>query len=301
MIRLVHISDIHVSAPELDWQLRDYVGKRIAGYINHRYLGRRFRFRHAERVLRILFDELRARKPDRVIFSGDATALGFESELRKACELLGVHDEEMPPGLAVPGNHDYATRFAAASGLFERYFSRWQTGERVCTEIYPFAQRAGDCWLIGLNSSSGNRWPWDASGRAGPAQVERLRRLLAHLDEGPRILITHYPICLANGRKENPWRSLRDLKSLMRVAIDGGVNLWLHGHRHKGYFLPSSKHAPFPVICAGSSTQTGIWSYCEYELDSYTCRATRRVFNKRSGRFENVQTFEVPLANMAIS
>lgn len=294
-MRLAHLSDIHVSAGRLEWQVRDFLNKRIAGWINHRCLGRRFRFRHGERVLRSLARDLRERQPDHMIFSGDATALGFESELRLACDLIGVNDSASPSGIAVPGNHDYATRSAAASGLFERHFASWQHGERINNATYPFAQRVGDFWLIGVNSSTGNRWAWDATGRVGLQQTERLRELLDRLDDAPRILITHYPVCRPSGRKEIPWRSLRDMKRTVNAAMDGGIGLWLHGHRHKGYHLPSSRHAPFPVVCAGSATQTRIWSYCEYTLDGHRCRCSRRSFDPRLGHFYERETFELSL------
>jgi 3',5'-cyclic AMP phosphodiesterase CpdA len=293
--RLAHLSDIHVTAPQLEWQIRDYLNKRMAGWINHRWLGRRYRFRHGERVLRSLMRDLAERRPNHIVFTGDATALGFEAELRFACDLIGVKDSAAPSGMAVPGNHDYATRSAAASGLFERHFARWQTGIRVDEAAYPFAQRIGDYWLIGVNSSTGNRWVWDASGRVGSHQTERLRALLAQLDDAPRILATHYPVCRPTGRKEIAWRSLRDMKRTVSAAIDGGVGLWLHGHRHKGYHLPISKHAPFPVVCAGSATQTRIWSYCEYTLDGYRCRCSRRAFDPRTGTYYERESFEFRL------
>src|SRR5947209_5878862 len=131
MIYLAHLSDIHITVPRLEWRLRDWFTKRWPGWVNFRWLGRRFRFRLADEILRALAAELCRRKPDRVLFSGDATAMGFESEFRKATDLLRVSDPEGPPGLAVPGNHDYYTRGVAASGLFERYFGPWQQGERV--------------------------------------------------------------------------------------------------------------------------------------------------------------------------
>jgi 3',5'-cyclic AMP phosphodiesterase CpdA len=295
MIRLAHLSDIHVTAPQLEWRMQDYLDKRIAGWINYRWLGRRFRFRHGVRVLQSLARDLRERQSNHVIFSGDATALGFESELRMSVDLLGVEKEDMPTGMAVPGNHDYATRRAASSGLFEKLFSRWQQGERVDNAIYPFAQRVGDYWLIGVNSSTGNRWAWDASGRVGQQQTERLRYLLNKLDDAPRILVTHYPVCKESGRKELPMRSLRDMKKIVGAAIEGGVNLWLHGHRHRGYHLTKSRHAPFPVICAGSATQTRIWTYCDYTLDGHRCVCSRRRFDPRTGHFTEMERFEVSL------
>src|SRR5262249_47389729 len=159
---------------------------------------------------------------------------------------------------------DYATRAAASSGLFEQYFGRWQQGERVDDHTYPFAQQAGAFWLVAVNSSTGNRWAWDACGTVGQLQTDRLRRLLAKLPPGPRILVTHYPVCLATGKMEKRFRRLKDLDNFMNVAVEGKVVLWLHGHRHKGYYLTESKYAPFPVVCAGSATQSKLWSYCEY-------------------------------------
>src|SRR5262245_60423600 len=227
MIRLAHLSDIHITATPLGWQWRDWFSKRYPGWVNFRWLGRRFRFRQADEVLAVLMANLRRRNPDRVVFSGDATALAFEPEFRRAAELLGVSDDGRLPGLAVPGNHDYYTRAVEASGLFERYFAPWQTGERIDDAVYPFAQQVGHVWLIGVNSCTGNRWPWDAGGSVGPAQLKRLDTLLARLDPGPRILVTHYPVRLASGKPERRSHGLRDVADLVTVAVRGGVCLWL--------------------------------------------------------------------------
>src|SRR5262245_25443200 len=115
-IRLAHFSDVHVHAPACAWRLEDWLSKRLTAWVNLRLLGRGFRFRRHEEVLAALRAELGERRPDRLVFSGDATALGFGEEVARAAALLGV--EELP-GLAVPGNHDYCTRSAMRSGQFE--------------------------------------------------------------------------------------------------------------------------------------------------------------------------------------
>src|SRR5436309_8219339 len=107
MIRLAHLSDLHITATPLGWQWRDWFTKRYLGWINFRWLGRGFRFRQAEEVLQILMADLRQRGVDRVVFSGDATGLGYETEFRRAADLLGLTQATVLPGLAVPGNHDY--------------------------------------------------------------------------------------------------------------------------------------------------------------------------------------------------
>jgi 3',5'-cyclic AMP phosphodiesterase CpdA len=264
------------------------------GWVNFALLGRGFRFRHADEVLRTLTAELRRRRPDRVLFSGDATALGFEPELRKAAELLGVGDPDLP-GLAVPGNHDYYTRPCENSGRFEKHFAPWQTGVHVDGAVYPFAQQVGHVWVIGLNTATGNRWPWDAGGGVRADQLDRFARLLGQLPPGPRVVVTHFPVCLADGKSERKSHGLRGLQDVVKVAAEGGVSLWVHGHRHHPYFLPAPPQAPFPVVCAGSATQAGLWSYTEYRIEGDRCEVLRRCYDPRARRFEDAEAFEVTL------
>ncbi len=294
-VRLAHFSDVHVTARPLGWRRADWLGKRVPAWLNLRVLGRGWRFRHADAVLAALADELRQRRPDHVVFSGDATALGFESELARAAALLGLHAGEPLPGLAMPGNHDYCTAGAVASGHFERHFAPWQLGERVEGEVYPFAQRVGPAWLVGVNTSTANRWPWDASGAVARDELERLERLLGRLEGGPRILVTHYPVCKASGRHERRSHALRNLADLVAVAERGGVALWLHGHRHDAYHHAQPTQAPFPVICAGSATQNGLWSYGEYTLQGGWLYGVRRVYDPAVRRFRDGGAFEIPL------
>src|SRR5262249_53188726 len=106
-VHLAHLSDVHITTSPLGRQPRDWVTKRVPGYINLRWLGRRRRFRSAAEVLAALVSDIRRRRPDHVIFSGDATNLGFEAEFARAAALLGLGGDDPLPGLAVPGNHDY--------------------------------------------------------------------------------------------------------------------------------------------------------------------------------------------------
>ena len=292
-IRLAHISDPHLTTTGLDWRWRDWLSKRAFTWLNLHAFGRGKQFAQADRVLERLGAELASRNYDRVIFTGDASALGFDAEFRHTARLLGV---DRLPGLAVPGNHDYCTRAAAASGGFERCFAHWQQGERTSQETYPFGQRVGDVWLVAVNSCKGNRWFWDASGRTGSGQLERLRRLLSDLSPGPRILVTHYPVCIADGRREGIAHGLLDVRRTIDVAAAGGVVLWLHGHRHSFYWFQRPKFAPFPVICAGSATQNALWSYGEYVVDGDHLLGTKRVFDPLTDAFRDADRFELTLA-----
>src|SRR5262249_21702952 len=101
---LAHFSDVHLTVRRLGWLLRDLASKRVTGWFNLRALGRGKRFAHAETVARATVADFRARRPDTLVFSGDATALGFASEVAHAARALHVGDAELPPGFAVPGN-----------------------------------------------------------------------------------------------------------------------------------------------------------------------------------------------------
>jgi 3',5'-cyclic AMP phosphodiesterase CpdA len=295
MVRLAHFSDVHLTSRPLGWKPRDLFGKRVSGWVNVALLGRGRRFQHANAVVESLLREFRERPFDHLVFSGDATTMAFENEMAEAARRLGVGDESLPPVTAVPGNHDLYTVRAFHTQSFEKAFAPWQMGERVDEHTYPFARKVGHVWLIALNTAAANFWPWDASGRVGSAQLERLRRLAVKLDPGPRVVVSHYPLLTKHRKPEPRWHRLRDWRHARDVAAECGVSLWLHGHKHRWYFLPAGEEQPFPSICVGSSAQTNRWGYHEYAIDGWTLSAVRRVYNPATGAFAESETFELEL------
>lgn len=294
-VKLAHFSDIHLTARPLGWRARDAFNKRTAGWVNVKVLGRGKRFEHANDVTAALRAEFASRAFDQLVFSGDATALGFPSEMREAAARLGVTDPTQPPGIAVPGNHDLYLKRSVRDRLFEESFAPWQHGQRVRADAYPFARKVGHVWLIALNSAKPNFLFWDASGRVGAAQLQRLRELCATLDAGPRIVVSHYPLLMENHQPEPRWHRLRDWRAARDTAADCGVNLWLHGHRHRWYVLPRAANLPFSTICTGSSTQTKRWGYHDYTIDGHHLKGVRRVYDLPSGAFVDDDVFEFDL------
>lgn len=291
MLRLVHFSDIHLFQAQARWKARDYLSKRMTGYVNSRYLPRSKGFKQAAQVLRQLVQDAYARQPDLVIFSGDATTLGVEEEFALATEILQVGSAGTPPALAVPGNHDYYTTHSVKHGLFERHFAPWQQGERIDQNIYPFAQIVGNLYVVGVNSCQWNRWSWDSTGRVGIDQLLRLEALLSSEAARSRIkiLVTHYPLALADGGPERRHRRLRDLHDLLTVSTKYGVRLWLHGHRHQAYMVQAQADRPVVALCVGSGTMHDHWSYGEYLFNDTDLIVKQYSYQPATSRFALTQ------------
>lgn len=296
MIRLAHFSDVHLTTPSLGWKVRDFFGKRASGWVNVAVLGRGHRFRHANAVVEALRREFHERPFDHLVFSGDATTMAFETEMTEAAHRLGVWDATLPPCIAVPGNHDLYTFGSVRRRVFEFAFSAWQQGERADPDhTYPFARKVGHVWLIALNSATANLFPWDATGKVGEAQLARLRKLCATLDDGPRVIVSHYPLLTRAGKPEARWHRLKDWRHVRDAAAECGISLWLHGHKHAWYVLPAGASLPFHSVNVGSSAQTKLWGYHEYTIDGWALAGLRRVYDPETGRFADRETFELNL------
>lgn len=296
MVRLAHFSDVHLTCRPLGWEPRDLFGKRATGWVNVAFLGRGRRFQHANRVVDALLRDFRTRPLDHLVFSGDATTMAFETEMFESARRLGVDDAILPPCIAVPGNHDLYTFAASRRRTFEAAFTPWQHGHRIDSRHhYPFAVKSSHVWLIALNSAKANFWPWDATGKVGEAQLERLRALTATLDPGPRIVVSHYPILTKHRRPEAKWHRLRDWSRVRDVAAECGVSLWLHGHKHAWYVLLAGENQPFPSVCVGSSAQTGAWGYHEYSIDGWSLKGLRRKYDLDTDAFRDSEEFSLEL------
>ena len=294
-VRLVHFSDVHLTARRLGWRRHDFAPKRLTGWVNVKLLGRGRRFKHASVAVAAMMRDVRARSPDGLVFTGDATKLAFAAEFAAASGQLGVGDAELPPAVAVPGNHDYYTTEAAVAGQFEASFRPWQVGVRLDGEAYPFARKVGHVWLIAVNSATPNRFHLDASGEVGPAQLDRLRRLCDALDGGVRVVVTHYPLRTETGSLEKRLRVLRDHEAAAKTATACGVSLWLHGHIHRAFVRGATADVPFPMVCAGSCTQTGRWSYHEYAVTGRHLLGVRRTYAPADDAFRESDRFSVLL------
>jgi 3',5'-cyclic AMP phosphodiesterase CpdA len=268
--RFLHTSDIHFLDLEgvPPWR---FIGKRITGGLNL--------WLHRGRMHDVaLFDRMAELLPeldvDRVVVTGDLTNLSLEPEFELSRRKL----EALPVACTViPGNHDTYTRGSARDELFERYLGHLMDGERLDGERYPFMERypmvgpTGPEGIVGPTGPEGMVGPqrgvaligvstavptppFDATGRCGPGQLDRLGRLLdaAAGEKLARVVLIHHPPVAGVSK---PHKKLVDLEAFGRVIAEHGAELVLHGHEHVRIEtrLPGP-HGDVPVHGAASAT-----------------------------------------------
>ena len=268
MLRLAHLSDLH---HQIDWGKRSLwsSGWRGApGRFELHALGRLRRFAGVEQRIARLVDQVLALAPDRVIITGDLTALGDEDELRRARMLL---EPFIAAGLLVviPGNHD---RYTDSRGsAFEVVFRDLLTSDLpdlADARGYPFVKLVGERHaLVGLDSTRVQGWSHYVVGRIGVAQLRRLARVL----EDPRLtgrtllLLAHHGPAGPSGAFDWNESGLIDATALLRTIEHWPVVL-LHGHSHHRFWHRARPGRPH-LIAGGSSTERpGFW---EVQVDDH--------------------------------
>lgn len=261
MLRLAHLSDLH---HQIDWRKRSLwsSGWRGApGRFELQALGRLSRFAGVEQRIARLVDQVLSLGPDRVILTGDLTALGDESELRHTRALL---EPFIAAGLlvVVPGNHDRYTD--GASSAFELVFADLLTSdlpELADARGYPFVKLVGERHaLVGLDSTRVQGWSHYVVGRLGQRQLRALARVLEHptMEHRTVLLLAHHGPAGPSGRFDWNESGLIDAAALLRTLHHRPVVL-LHGHSHQRYWHHARPGRPH-LIAGGSSTERpGFW------------------------------------------
>jgi 3',5'-cyclic AMP phosphodiesterase CpdA len=200
-------------------------------------------------VLDALVRDLLAAKPDHIAVTGDLANISLREEFsegRKFLERLGPPERVT----VIPGNHDVYVR--AAEAPMQAAWKEYLLGDAPHAHPFPFLRRRGPLALIGLSTAVPTP-PFFATGRLGPAQLQRLDIMLGELADGEtfRVVLIHHPPAGVR-----PWlRRLEDAAAFREVIARRGAELTLCGHDHR-----SARHAidgprgPVPVIQVPSAS-----------------------------------------------
>ncbi len=228
MFVLAHLSDPHLG-PLPPPHLSELAGKRALGFLNWH---RKRRTLHRGDMLAALVEDLKAFAPDHVAVTGDLVNISLEAEFAPARAWLDTLGPAADVSV-VPGNHDAYVR--ATAWHSPRHWGDYMRGDAIelatrPETAFPFVRRRGSVALIGL-SSAGPSPPLMATGQLGTDQLMRFSHALAHLRrEGLfRVVLIHHPPISSHAKR---FRRLVDAESFLRVLVEHGAELVLHGHDH---------------------------------------------------------------------
>ena len=246
MFSLAHITDPHVG-PLPPMRMREFLGKRITGWVNWRRGRRRT---HDMEVLGLILADLVAQAPDHIACTGDLVNLGLRDEFpaaRAFLERLGNAESVS----FVPGNHDAYVRSAFRN--VESQLWPWMTSDDGRYDGFPYVRLRGPVAIVGLSTAVPTA-PFVASGRLGREQVARFNDVLAFLkgQNLARVVMIHHPPHRAGAP---PGRNLTDAGRFEAALAAHGADLVLHGHNHKieVAWLPGPD-GPVPIVGAPSAS-----------------------------------------------
>jgi len=253
MIRVAHLSDLHATPARAG--LRALLGKRFFGWLSWQV---RRRHAHQPSVLAALVEDLHREAPDQIVVTGDLTNVAGEEEFPAARDWL---ERIGPPERVsiVPGNHDAYVPVACEKGvgLWRDYIESDDGGQGLARRgMYPALRVRGELAVVGVSTAVPTPL-FQAGGRVGAEQLERLGELLARLGGlglFRMVLIHHPPEAGVVSRR----RELRDGASVREVLARAGAELVLHGHMHRTRLgsVPGPS-GPIPVVGARSASDVG--------------------------------------------
>ena len=282
-MRVLHISDVHVtvSLPELPW--REMVNKRLLGALNYK-VRRHRQFQHAAAKLAALAEFARRENVELVICTGDYTALGTEPEFVAARAAISGLAEAVGGYVTVPGNHDIYLQDAVAARRFERHFDAFLHSDAVADAAvdgpWPLVRLIGDdVAVVAVNSARPNPQVWRSSGRIPELQLRALARLLASPELTRRFVfvITHYAPRRPDGTPDHFTHGLENADAFLdacRALQRGAI---LHGHLHHRFRLALPQLGA-EIFGAGSST-------CEHREGLWLFDVTRGGLTATPGRY----------------
>lgn len=245
MLKIIHFSDIHLSAPlGAGSALFD---KRLIGYLN----GAIFR-KHAYRQERLeqAVPMILAEKPDVIVFTGDATTCSQPQEFEKALNILQPLIDSKIPILYTPGNHDcYVKNRKCADAL--RKFRLALTG----SDTAPAKFETTECTFLSFHSAVPTS-PVLSCGYFTNESLEYLKTECRNKTK-PIIALTHFPFVKVEKGIAGARRKLFGAEPVRELIDAGEIDLVLCGHLHTPYEMLDRTGRG--EICAGSLTKKGIF------------------------------------------
>lgn len=234
MIRIAHVSDLHVLSRTIAAWRSIIFNKRMTGYAN--LVLRRGRVHRRDYLHTVL--AAAAESADHVVVTGDITNLALEHEFEEASALLAELARRVELTV-VPGNHDIYLPSTHRERRFPHHFRHYLTSDLpelscdLAAGEYPCVKLRGHVAIIAL-SSGVPRPPFIAAGYLGHEQIEAFERVLAHPEVQRRtpVVLVHHPPLDTRPRIVQLKDGLVDAKAFRRALSVLSRGLVLYGHVH---------------------------------------------------------------------
>jgi 3',5'-cyclic AMP phosphodiesterase CpdA len=307
VLRIAHVSDLHVLAP-LGVELRRVLfNKRVTGYAN--LLMKRARVYRREYLLSVL--AAAAAEADQLVVTGDITNLSLEGEYAEARHLL---DEiaRTTEVTVVPGNHDIYLPAVLRERRFLHHFDPFMRSDLPGLAVdlpagrFPIVKLRGPAAIIGLTSAV-PRPPFVSAGFLGHDQLAALAQILEHPEVARRtavVLVHHSPFDY-RFRLEQLRGGLVDARSLRETLSPLAHGLVLYGHLHvRRRARLATRSGAVEALCATAAAldhpDARVRAGCNlYQLedDGRIDRIEARVLAPSTHRFE---TMALPRADLRV-
>jgi len=271
-MRILHLSDVHVTVPLGAMPWRQMLNKRLLGAANL-VLRRGQQFARAQEKLAALGQFADEQQVDLVICTGDYTALGTEPELAAARRAIDPLTGRRYGYVTVPGNHDLYMPDGVRDRRFERHFAellRSDLPEACVDGPWPSVRLVGDeIAVLAVNSARANPQPWRSNGVIPDVQLRALHALCAD----PRIadrfvfVITHYAPRRADGTHDRPAHGLNNSDAFLSACQGLKRGAILHGHIHQRFQL-ALPGLPLRIFGAGSTTSDGREGFWLFDVNA---------------------------------
>ncbi|MFH1761555.1 MAG: metallophosphoesterase [bacterium] len=287
-MKILHLSDIHFGV--FKFKPGILASKRVLGMIN--YLLRRKKI-YTYSCARELGAFIEKKHIEYIVVTGDFTTTSMEAEYKMAQEYLQGLSKYVKGIFVVPGNHDAYIPEAVKAGLFQKYFSKWTGEPMVKNQEWPYYRNLDQGILIlGINSALPMIF-YSAQGFLHKEEIKQIDQFLQKTPAKFKIVINHYPLRLPPDQPAGLAKNLINGDMLLQVLKQNKVNLYLHGHMDRQWFVPQENN--FPVLAnSGSLTHNGKESFVIYDIFSskkiccemYKYSAARGWYRSESVNFE---------------
>ena len=256
MLKIIHFSDIHISAPLSSGSA--LFDKRLIGYLNGAIFRRHaYKQERLEKAVPMILNE----KPDVIVFTGDATTCSQPEEFEKTLNLLQPLIKSGIPILYTPGNHDCYVRNPKCVDAL-REFRIALTG----SDTAPAKFEMEDCSFLIFHSAIPTS-PVLSCGYFNQDSLDFLKKECTAKTK-PLIALTHFPWMMIEKGITGSRRKLYGAEDARKHVESGEIDLVLCGHLHKPHDLVD--HNGKGEICAGSLTKKGIFRRIIYKDNMFS-------------------------------